>query len=79
MEVFFKKFYRSGVSRLGGYNLPGRLIKTDFGHFGTKSVAGVRPTNARRKVFLGDAFPLPLSLIRLLPLPFRTYGPLRSD
>ena len=68
MEVFFNKVCQTGVSRLGGYNLPGRLIEADFGHLGTKPVASVGPVDARRKGFPGEAFPLPLSLVSLLPL-----------
>ena len=55
------------------------MIEADFGHLGTKSIAGIGPVDTRRKVFLGDAFLLPLALVRFLPLPLYTsHGPFRS-
>ena len=80
MEVFFDEFSTSGVSRLGVYNLPSRLIEANFGHLGTKSGASVGPVDVGWKGLLGDMFPFPLAHVRRLSLPLCTsYGPLRSD
>ena len=72
MEVIFNELSDIGVSCLGVDNLPGRLVETDFGHFSTKPSAGGGPVDARRKVFLGYAFPPPLILVHSLPLPLCT-------
>ena len=73
MEVIFNEFNEVGVSRLGVCNLPGRLIRTDFGHLCTKPVACVGPVDARWKVFLGRALPPSASLF--YPLSFLSCTP----
>ena len=68
MEVISDKIDYLGAGRLGVRDLPGRFFDANFVHFGAKPAIRSGPFGARRKEFLGDAFPLLGSLPCILLL-----------
>ena len=78
MEVICNEFGNLGVGRLGVWDLPGRFMKVDFGHFGAKSAIGGGPIDAHRKVFSRDAL-LPLLTLACHPFLRILHGPLGAS